>query len=147
MVGVRSQKTTNHNALNIHSSLRPFYSRTVEIYMTKSSNQRMWDRPPTLNERRVPEEFAAVHTETSEVSRPCSMFHADSDGDESTGREPCHQAFLVGMGRGSRQMRTDDVYVLQVMNGWVGMYAQFSTRNGHGGWVNQVWTEREPIFH
>ena len=27
------------------------------------------------------------------------------------------------------------------------MYAQFSTRNGHKTQVNQVWTEREPIFH
>ena len=33
--------------------------------------------------------------------RPCSMFHVDSDGDESTGKEPCHQAFLVGMRQGS----------------------------------------------
>jgi len=29
------------------------------------------------------------------------MFHVDSDGDESTGKEPCHQAFLVGVGGGS----------------------------------------------
>ena len=24
------------------------------------------------------------------------MFHVDSDGDESMGKAPCHQAFLVG---------------------------------------------------
>jgi hypothetical protein len=61
------------------------------------------------------------------------MFHIDSDGDESTGKEPCHQAFLVGGKRGSdgHEKRMYFASSEKTMAG-ICMYAQFSTRNGHG---------------
>lgn len=74
------------------------------------------------------------------------MFHIDSNEDESTEKEPCLQAFLVGRGRNSKGQRTYIASSKKITTRMC-MYAQFSTRNGHRAEVNQAWTGQKLIFH
>lgn len=60
----------------------------------------------------VPEVFVVVRPilRPLKIQEPCSIFHIGSNGDEGTGKKPCHQAFLVGRGRG---VPRECIFVLQ----------------------------------
>ena len=85
-------RTTNHNALK---------SQTILFVYNEKKNtlriRRMWDP----SQRSVSVDYLKnswSYIQKSPGAKPRSMFHVDSNGDESTGKKPCHQAFSWGGG-------------------------------------------------
>lgn len=85
------QKPANHEAINIHATLRPFYWCTGKEIRGKNihggENPKFGECGtiyPTLSGRGLLEGFVVVHAKASTAGSR-SIFHVDSNGDESTG--------------------------------------------------------------